>query len=222
MPLTQQQLNQLRTLCQQNPVGAIGGVDLAAYFPGLQANQCACWRWTTSGFHTAVGDDPAWLFTAIMLGSALNPGSVWANAPVAQAYVNNRRAQYLQYQANNYQAVNGVTWNNWFTTVESDIATAASQVGGLVPGAGARTNGERYFVVMHFDRTSNGQNNAPNYTHWWLKIDLGNGQFCCLEMFPGSTNLACRINNAYAVIDNVEFEVTDLTADHLGVLNAVL
>src|SRR5471030_927564 len=222
MPLTHQQLNQLRTLCQQNPIGAIGGANLSAYFPGIQANQCACWRWASSGFNTAIGDDPAWMFTAIMLGSALNPGSTWANTPAAQAYANNRYAEYLQYQANNYQAVNAITWNNWVTSVESIIAASTCQLAGLTPGAGPQTNGERYFVVMHFDRISNGQNNAPNYTHWWLKIDLGNGQFCCLEMFPGSTNLACRINNAYAVADNVECEVTDLTAGHLAVLNAVL
>lgn len=221
MPLTQQQLNQLRTFSQQNP-GATVGVNLATYFPALQANQCACWRWASSALGIPVGDDPSWLFTAIMLGAVLNPGSTWANTPAAQTYVNSKYADYQQYLANNYQAVNGVAWNDWVTSVESAIVTATCQLAGLTPGAGAQANGERYIVVMHYDRTNSiGQNNAPNYTHWWLKIDLGGGLFCCLEMFPDSTVLTFRFNNAYATVDNVECEVTDLTANHFAALNAL-
>ena len=65
MPLSQQQLNQLRAFCQQYPGGATGGIDLSAYFADIQANQCACWRWASSGLNTAIADDPAWMFTAI-------------------------------------------------------------------------------------------------------------------------------------------------------------
>ena len=125
--------------------------------------------------------------------------------------------------ANQYQAIGGIAWNAWFDAVVGMVVRSTCDLAGLPLGAGAAANGERYFVVMHFDRASNGgQIYAPNYTHWWIEIRLSNQDYCCLEMFPGATNLTFRFNNAYAVNDNVRVEVADLAPNHLLVLNALL
>lgn len=222
--LNQYQLNLLRTLCQQNPgpAGAVVNVDLAALNWGIQANQCACWRWASSGLSLNINEDPAQMFNAIFVGAALNAGSAWANNVGAQNYAVARHAEYQQYAANNYQALNGVAWNAWFDSVTDTVARRTCELAGLPLGASPPTAGVRYFVTMHFDRVSGGQNNAPNYTHWWLTIDLGNGQYCCLEMFPQATNLTFRFNNVYAAADNILVEVTDLAPNHMLVLNAIL
>ncbi len=223
MPLTAHQLTILRNYCLNNPGNPIVYFDLASLGWGIQANECACWRWATSGLGAPIIQDPAQAFSAVLLGvAALTPGSAWATAPNAQGYLAARHNEYQQYVANRYQPISGIAWSTWFNGVCDVVTQNAGDLGGLTRGAGPRTNGERYFLTMHYERTTGGANNAPNYTHWWLTIDLGGGNYVCIEMFPQSTVLTFRFNNTYAVNDNVLVEVTGLTANHLSVLNAVV
>lgn len=224
MPLNQHQLNLLRGYCTDNPggapfLGAFGNPNL-----NIAANECACWRWTTAGLsaNVTVNDDPAQVFNAIGFNTPLNQGSAWANGNGVPQNMQNYHNIYNQYVNGNYQPVNGVSWDDWFEQVVDTVASDACAIGGLTVGAGPQTNGERYFVCMHYERMTNGTINAPNYTHWWIGIHLGNDQHVHVEMFPGSTNVTFRFNNAYADADNVCLEVTDLTQAHMAVLNAIL
>lgn len=221
MPLPQQKLAALRNTCQQN-AGNYDGVDLALLIPNLPANECACWRWASSGLTLPVKNDPAQAFSAIAVGpTGLNTGSAWDTANVRD-WVNGVHNQFNQFQQNGFQNIGALTYQTWFQQTVNSVTSATARLGGMTPGAGAHANGERYYIVMHYERTTAGTNNAPNYTHWWLKIDLGGGNYCCIEMFPRSTQLTFRYNSAYALNDNVEIEVTDFAAGHLTVLNAIL
>ncbi|TWA69942.1 hypothetical protein FBZ82_104102 [Azospirillum brasilense] len=224
MPLTQQQLNTLDQYCVDNPAGVPFLGAFASPNLGIPANECACWRWTTAGLSGAVGviNDPAQAFTAIALNTPFNQGSIWENDNYAPTYVQQNNATYNQYVNNNYALLNGVTYDTWFADVTNTIVEATCRMGGLTPGAGPQTNGERYYVYMHYDRVTNGEINPPNYTHWWIGIDLGNNRVVNIEMFPGSTQVTFRFNNAYAAADNAIVEVTDLTQNHMAILNAIL
>ncbi|KUZ77247.1 hypothetical protein WI37_14230 [Burkholderia ubonensis] len=166
------------------------------------------------------------MFTSIATGAALNAGSAWANHLPAVNFAAARHAEYVQYDAHGYAITGAPPWGNWFTSVVDVVARSTCELGNMTPGAGAQANGERYYVFVHYEPVTNGANNAPNYTHWWVAIHLGQlhgqDQYCCIEMFPGSTNLTFRINNAYALNDNVRVEVTDLSPNHLAVLGAVI
>ena len=81
MPLNQQRLAALRNQCQQHP-GTIAHVDLAANW-NLNADQCACWRWASSGLALGINEDPAQMFSAISDAFPLNAGSAWANNAAA-------------------------------------------------------------------------------------------------------------------------------------------
>ncbi|WP_431822966.1 hypothetical protein [Burkholderia sp. F1] len=228
MPLTLNQLNALRNACVNNPGGAIAGVNLAAALPGwnIPANECGCWRWASSGLGMPVINDPGQMFTSIATGAALNAGSAWANHAPAVHFAAARHAEYVQYDAHGHAIVGAPPWGNWFTRVVDVVARSTCELGNMTPGTGAQANGERYYVCVHYEPVTNGVNNAPNYTHWWLAIHLGRlhgrDQYCCIEMFPGSTNLTFRINNAYALNNNVLVEVADLSPNHLAVLGAVI
>ncbi|KVM40641.1 hypothetical protein [Burkholderia ubonensis] len=228
MPLALNQLNALRNACVNNPGGATVSVNLALALPGwnIPANECGCWRWASSGLGTPVNNDPAQMFTSIATGAALNAGSAWANHLPAVNFAAARHAEYVQYDAHGYAIAGAPPWGNWFTSVVDVVARSTCELGNMTPGAGAQANGERYYVFVHYEPVTNGVNNAPNYTHWWVAIHLGQlhgqDQYCCIEMFPGSTNLTFRINNAYALHDNIRVEVTDLSPNHLAVLGAVI
>jgi hypothetical protein len=219
MSLSAYQVQRLRQIAQQAAPNATSTILLA-----VPPNECACWRWASSGLQTGIEHDPAQVFNYIATGIAISQGSGW----LAQQYtapLQAARQRYNQYDTGGYAAIGGVTYDAWFDQILSGVVREFCRGLGLAPGAGPfqQNNGARYFVCVKFDRTSpTGQRYAPNYTHWWLRIELGGGRYVCLEMFPQSNALTFRWNHAHAVNDVYMQEVTNLAPNHMAVLNHVI
>jgi hypothetical protein len=219
MSLSGYQVQRLRQIAQQAQPNATSTVFLP-----VAPNECACWRWATSGLQAGIAHDPAQVFNYIATGIDIDQGSGW-RAQRYTAALQGARARYTQYETGDYAAIGGVTYDTWFDQILSGVVREFCRGLGLVPGTGPfqQNNGARYFVCVKYDRTSGaGERYAPNYTHWWLRTDLGGGRFVCLEMFPQSNALTFRWNHAHAV-NNVHMqEVTNLAPNHMAVLNHVI
>jgi len=216
MPLTAYQVQRLRAACQAAPQNATSTLLLPR-----PANECACWRWATSGLGSPVIHDPAQVFNYITTNVQPDQGSGWRAQRYTAAF-QAARLRYTQYVAGGYAAIGGQAYDAWFNLIISGIVREFCRVLGLGPGTGPfpQNNGARFFVCVKFDRTSpTGARYAPNYTHWWLRIDVGGGRFVCLEMFPQSNALTFRWNHAHAVNDVFTQEITNLAPHHLAVLN---
>jgi hypothetical protein len=195
--------------------------------PDMPADQCACWRWASTGFAADIVHDPAAAFSNISEGIPIQAGSVWGQEYYAQAF-QQKHSECLAYVDANYAAMAGKSWSAWFDEVTDGIAREMCRLANLNPALGAaplpaHPDGVRYYVMMKYER-ANGINTTygPNYTHWWLKIDLGHNLYVCIETFPLYNHLTFRWNNAHANHDVLSIEVNDLNAAHIAILNAIV
>lgn len=189
----------------------------------IQNGACACWRWATSGLAADVINDPASAFTFIAIGADPDPNSLWRTNQAYSDMIDERRTEYQMFVAASYNAVQGVTWNQWYEHTLDSVMQASILIGGMQLGQGPDANGVRYYVAMHHSpQDPDGTRNPPNYNHWWVRINLGVGKDWYLETWPGSTFINFKYNSPYAVANVREIEVTGLAAAHMAVLNGLL
>ena len=153
-------------------------------------------------------------------------GSVWAQHTYAAALLAAQQA-HTAYSQNGYAPPTPAqpAYNVWFDTIVRGIATEMCRLCGLNPGAGPHVgnNGARYYIEVKFDRNNgHGVTYAPNYTHWWLRIELPSGNFVCVEMFPQANVLTFRWNNAHATNNVIRIEIANLHANHMAVFNGLI
>jgi hypothetical protein len=219
MPLSTHQIQVLRNICNVAPAGTTRTIMLPR-----PAVECACWRWAVSGLTTPVVHDPAQAFNYIATGIEPSQGSAWRGQQLA-AVLRANRDIYREYLRRNFQPLNGNTYAVWFRSVVWGVVGSICRGVGLAPAAGPflQNNGARYYVCVRYDPLdAQGAPNPPNYTHWWLRIEVGGGRFVCLEMFPQSNALTFRFNHAHAVNNVLTMEVTNLAPNHMAVFNHVI
>jgi hypothetical protein len=221
MPLSTEKLRFLSDRCEDAAENKYYSVQLE----DLSASECACWRWATSGLALHVRNDPAAAFTYIAFGFSLDENSVWHR--LYRDELQRLRASYSAYENNGHQSIDGTPYSRWFDQAVAEVGKLACDNGGLSVIASdydVGHDGESYEICVYPKRFySNNEPCPPNYTHWWLRINLEDNHYVAVEMFPGSNHLVFRLNNSYeddAVVTMIR--VADLLPSHIAIIDAVI
>ncbi len=152
----------------------------------LNPNKLACWNWALSGFGAnALNPDTAFSYVAGWIQQNDMRQQFQERGPLAQ--LNALKAKWQPYQGANAVSDNS---KKAFKEVTAGIVKLAIKANGL----SWSSKQTPYQLCMYYDDGLNadGELRAPNYTHWWLKIDGGGANYESIESFPGSTNITFR------------------------------
>ncbi|HMR29799.1 MAG TPA: FYVE zinc finger domain-containing protein [Geminicoccaceae bacterium] len=177
----------------------------------------ACWNWALTGFGpNPVNPDTAFSFVAGFIGQ----GDL---DPAFQVPARLHRLQQLQADWAPFAGARAVSGpaTAAFATVTDGIVKLAIEANGLSWSAGVTP----YQLCMYYDDglDRSGELRAPNYTHWWLKIDGGGapGHNDGIEAFPGSTVITIR-RPEYSVNHVYRIHLAGLHPDHVQRIDATL
>jgi hypothetical protein len=177
----------------------------------------ACWNWALTGFGpNPVNPDSAFSFVAGFIGQ----GDLAAAFQVPARLL---RLQQLQADWAPYvgaRAVSGPA-TAAFDAVTDGIVKLAIEANGLTWSVGPTP----YQLCMYYDDglDRSGELRAPNYTHWWLKIDGGGaaGHNDGIEAFPGSTYITIR-RPEYSTAHVYRIHLAGLHPGHVQRIDATL
>lgn len=177
----------------------------------------ACWNWALTGFGpNPVNPDSAFSFVAGFIGQ----GDL---DPQFQVQARLQRLQQLQADWAPYAGARAVSGpaTAAFATVTDGVVKLAIEANGLAWSAGVTP----YQLCMYYDDglDRSGELRAPNYTHWWLKIDDGGapGHNDGIEAFPGSTVITIR-RPEYSVNHVYRIHLAGLHPSHVQRIDATL
>jgi hypothetical protein len=177
----------------------------------------ACWNWALTGFGpNPVNPDSAFSFVAGFLG-------VGDLDPAFQLPARLNRLTLLQAQWAPFAGARAVSpaATAAFAAITDGIVKLAIEANGLAWSAGPTP----YMLCMYYadGLDGSGELRAPNYTHWWLKIDGGgaNGHNDGIESFPGSSVITIR-RPEYSTNHVYRINLAGLHPSHVQRIDATL
>ncbi len=181
----------------------------------LNPNSLACWNWALSGFGpNAVNPDTAFSYVAGFIQQNDMRAQFQQAGPLARLNALRLRWQPFQY-------TRAVTPNSQaaFQAGVEGLVKLAIEVNGL----GWTANQTPYELCMYYNDglDGSGEVRAPNYTHWWLKIDGGGANNDGVECFPGSPNITIR-RPEYSNNHVYRINLTALHQSHVQNIDAAL
>jgi FYVE zinc finger len=181
--------------------------------PGL----LACWNWALTGFGpNPVNPDSAFTYVS-------GYGQVADLAPAFQlpARLHRLTQLRLRWQPHSGARATSPAADADFLAVTDGVVKLAIEANGLAWSAGPTA----YMLCMYYadGLDGSGELRAPNYTHWWLKIDGGGagGHNDGIESFPGSAYITIR-RPEYATNHVYRVHLTGLHQDHVQRIDATL
>ncbi len=155
----------------------------------LNPGGLACWNWALTGFGPAPVN-PNSIFgyvSGFYTVADLNLEGGWYATPATQASLLVLRNLWAPYRDLNH-IPGGYAAS--FHQISLGCLRLAMEANGLQPSNAPSP----YEVCMYYEDGLDGGGNlrAPNWTHWWLRIDGGGPHNDGIEAFPGNTSITIR------------------------------